>query len=99
VSAGSWRPAWTAAATKETAQLRERLVFLPRLAPDGWPDTGDDALLDQLEEWLAPFLTDARSLDHLKRLDLEQVLLTWVGWDRRPEDPLKAEATGRTRPP
>jgi len=69
--------------TKETAQLRERLVFLHRLAPDDWPDAGDVALLDQLEEWLAPFLTDARSLDDLKRLDLEQVLLTWVGWDRR----------------
>lgn len=69
--------------TKETAQLRERLAFLHRLEPDDWPDASDDALLDRLEDWLAPFLTDARSLDDLKRLDLEQVLLTWVGWDRR----------------
>ncbi len=69
--------------TKDTAQLRERLVFLHRLEPDDWPDASDDALLDQLEDWLAPFLTDARSLDDLRRLDLEQILLTWVGWDRR----------------
>ncbi|MEQ9400969.1 MAG: ATP-dependent helicase HrpB [Longimicrobiales bacterium] len=72
---------WTA----DTDQLRQRIAFLHDLHPEAWPDTSEAALLDGLESWLGPFLAGMRALDDLRRLDLNQVLLTDVGWDRAAE--------------
>lgn len=69
--------------SKKTRQLRERLEFLGRHDPEGWPDASEEALEASLEEWLLPFLSGARRLSDVKKVDLGQALLTWVGWDRR----------------
>jgi ATP-dependent helicase HrpB len=50
--------------------------------PDRWPDLGDEALLVDLDEWLAPMLVGARSRRDLDRLDLLTTLRTRLGWDR-----------------
>jgi ATP-dependent helicase HrpB len=39
-------------------------------AETGWPDVTDDTLLNTLETWLAPYLTNISSLPQLKRVDL-----------------------------
>jgi ATP-dependent helicase HrpB len=70
---------WTAA----TTQLRERIAFLHHLDPESWPDAGEEALTETLEDWLAPFLGGMRSLADLKRVPLDQALLSAVGWDRK----------------
>lgn len=44
----------------EAAQLRMRLDFLYQQQPDIWPDVSETALLGQLEEWLLPFLMQAK---------------------------------------
>ncbi|MGK7312416.1 MAG: ATP-dependent helicase HrpB [Candidatus Longimicrobiales bacterium M2_2A_002] len=69
--------------SKKTRQLQERLAFLGRHDPGTWPEASDDALMAALEEWLLPFVSGLKRLDDLKRVDLEQALLSWVGWDRR----------------
>jgi ATP-dependent helicase HrpB len=75
--------------SRETRQLRERLAFLHRLEPDGWPDTSEEALLRDLGAWLTPFLAGFRALDDLRRLDLDEALLARVPWeDRRALDQL-----------
>ena len=47
---------------EQAAALRERARFARQHQPD-IPDLCDRALLDRLEEWLAPLLTGRRSLD------------------------------------
>ncbi len=51
--------------SKEAIQLRERIGFLHRTIGDPWPDVGDAALLSRLDEWFAPFQSDARGLSDI----------------------------------
>lgn len=62
--------------------LRQRVAFL-RTLDSAWPDWGDAALLASLEAWLAPHLAGARRRDDLARLDLHDILLAALPWDRR----------------
>lgn len=78
--------------SSEAVQLYARLAFLHRTLPDaGWPDVADAALLAQPDEWLGPWLTGVRSLDDLKRLDLQAMLRIWVGGKSRELDRLAPE--------
>ena len=61
-------------------QARNR--FLHRLDP-AWPDFSDDALLADLEAWLAPFLGGAARRAHLARLDLAAALAARLDWSRQ----------------
>ena len=51
-------------------QLQARVMLLHSAYPDaGWPDLSDKALIDSLEEWLAPYIggmTTSRQLSDLK---------------------------------
>jgi ATP-dependent helicase HrpB len=49
---------------------------------DRGPDLGDEALLADLDEWLAPMLVGARGRSDLDRLDLLTALRARLGWDR-----------------
>lgn len=69
---------WSEACTN----LRDRIRFLRALDPDAWPDVSDDALLHNLEDWLGPFATGARSHADLGKIDLRQALNALVGWDK-----------------
>ncbi len=67
--------------TKELQQWRARVAFLRRIEDpaSSWPDVSDEALLDNLEHWLGPFLNGVTRLDALQHLDLAgplQALLT-----------------------
>jgi ATP-dependent helicase HrpB len=73
----------------ESAQLRERIAFLHRLDPGGWPDVGDGALLADLEHWLLAPPRRVRSLDELRRIDPGNALGTLLdGRQRRALDEL-----------
>jgi ATP-dependent helicase HrpB len=69
--------------TKDSQQLRSRITFLHTLDGQSWPDASESALLEALEEWLGPFVDGMRSLDDLRRVDLIQALMAWVGWNRK----------------
>lgn len=55
--------------------LLERVGFLHRLDPEGWPGLELDRLLDTLPEWLGPWLGGIRRMAELSRLDMETILL------------------------
>jgi len=55
-------------------QYLARLAWLHQLWPDQWPDVSDTALLDKLEDWLGPFVSNARRLADLKRIPLIDAL-------------------------
>ncbi|QJX46042.1 ATP-dependent helicase HrpB [Hymenobacter taeanensis] len=82
-TAGISRLPWSEAAT----QVRERLAFLQHLAPDNWPSVSDEQLLDELEDWLGPYLTNVKSMAELSRVDLAEALLNRLpgGWAQRQE--------------
>ncbi|MFJ7943655.1 ATP-dependent helicase HrpB [Streptomyces sp. NPDC096354] len=66
--------------TRETGQLRERLVFLHRELGAPWPDVSDGALLARTEEWLEPELSRARRRSDLARIDAGQALRRLLPW-------------------
>lgn len=47
----------------------------------GWPRVDQQALLDNLDNWLGPFLDNVNSLQDLKKLDLNRILQTLLPWD------------------
>ena len=61
--------------------LRERLAWLHARQPETYPDVSDDALLEGLETWLAPFLTGLRSLAELRGDRLRDALTSLLDWE------------------
>jgi ATP-dependent helicase HrpB len=80
---------WTDAAR----ELQARIGFLHRLAPNEWPDSGDEALLATLGDWLAPWLEGMSRLAHLRRLDLHAALRARLSWTQQRELDELAPAT------
>nr|WP_174826477.1 ATP-dependent helicase HrpB [Rhizobium ruizarguesonis] len=64
--------------SKEAVQLRERIGFLHRTIGEPWPDVSDDALLSRLDEWFAPFQTEARGLSEISAAGLSNGLMSLV---------------------
>ena len=71
--------------TKDLLQWRARVEFLRRVEgmDATWPDLSDGALLDRVEEWLAPHLTTLTRLDQLQRMDLASPLQGLLTWQQR----------------
>jgi ATP-dependent helicase HrpB len=69
---------WTA----DLRAWRARNLFLHRL-DHSWPDVSDAALLDGLEDWLAPFLGGAMRRAHLARVDLGAALSARLDWTQK----------------
>jgi ATP-dependent helicase HrpB len=70
---------WSDAARK----LLHRVRFLARQRPADWPDWSEQSLLADLEEWLAPYLAGMSRAAHWQRLDLHEILLSRLAWERR----------------
>lgn len=57
------------------APLRARVAFARSVDPDGgWPDLTDEALLRDLDRWLAPFLAGATSRRDVEAVDVTAAL-------------------------
>lgn len=50
---------------------------------DNWPSWQEVDLLANLSKWLAPFLSDVRTLKQLKNVDLQQILLSTIDWQQQ----------------
>jgi ATP-dependent helicase HrpB len=66
----------------EAAALRARVAFL-RTADPGVPDLSDAALLDCLEDWLAPALAGRRTLREVSPAALRDALTALIPWERQ----------------
>ncbi|MEE8124420.1 MAG: ATP-dependent helicase HrpB [Nitrospirales bacterium] len=62
-----------------------RVQFLHRVqGPEaGWADVSDNQLLQTLEQWLSPYLTNLTSLDQLKTIDLTWPLHALLSQEQR----------------
>lgn len=67
---------WSAA----SIALRRRVEFLHQQVGEPWPDWSATALTATIEDWLAPYLHDATSKQHLERLDLTTILRAQLPW-------------------
>lgn len=79
VAAQDLRPlAWTDA----TRQLRARVALMRDIEPDaGWPDLGDNALKDAVQEWLTPHLAGITRLSDVGTLDMHAILRGLIPWE------------------
>lgn len=65
-----------------TEGLRARVNFLHRIGED-LPELSDEWLLNNLDEWLAPWLKGMTRLDHLKKLDMKNIILGMLTWEQQ----------------
>jgi ATP-dependent helicase HrpB len=71
---------WSEAAQR----LRARVAWLRTImAPTDLPDVSDQALLDSMEQWLAPTLHGKRKLDALSPSELSDALVSLLDWPQR----------------
>ena len=70
--------------TRSLEQWRARVMLLHRVysreGTNAWPDLGDQALLESLEDWLLPYLSDVRRLQDFQALDLKSILQALLPW-------------------
>ncbi|MFK8024778.1 MAG: ATP-dependent helicase HrpB [Ilumatobacter sp.] len=67
---------WSATAVR----LRQRVEFLHRNVGEPWPDWSVDALVDAVDQWLAPYLPGAVGRRDLDGLDVAMVLRSQLPW-------------------
>ena len=64
--------------------LQTRVLCLRRWESEGgWPDLSDQALLREMEQWLAPWVEGVTGIAQLGRLDLTAILRQGLGWERQ----------------
>jgi len=69
--------------TDHARQLQHRIQFLHQHLGDDWPDVSDEALLDDLDDWLLPHLYGMKRADDLRQLNLPQILRDRLTYDQR----------------
>ncbi len=66
----------------QTLQLIERVKCAKEWLPDlDWPDFSSEALLEQVESWLLPYLHGVTTAKKLVKLSLSDMLEAYLGWD------------------
>ncbi|WP_114240433.1 ATP-dependent helicase HrpB [Dyella sp. C9] len=71
---------WSENARRLRARMQALRIWLPEL---GLPDVSDAALLDTLEDWLAPYLDGKRRFDALSAEELSQALGSLFDYEQR----------------
>jgi ATP-dependent helicase HrpB len=71
---------WSENAHRLRARMQALRAWMPEL---GLPDVSDDALLETLDDWLAPYLTGKRSLGALGADELSQALGSLFDYEQR----------------
>jgi ATP-dependent RNA helicase HrpB len=71
--------------TKTLRQWRTRAHFVGRMFKEDreWPDMSDQGLLDELETWLAPYLSGVTRLRDVTRAKLKEALDARLTWHQR----------------
>ncbi len=84
--------------TREARSLQARILLLREHMPElAWPDCSDQALLNNLAEWLGPYLSGITRRQHLTDLDMTAVLKNRLDW--KLQQMLDAQAPTHIRVP
>jgi ATP-dependent helicase HrpB len=75
-------------------RLRGRMAWLHARLGDPWPDVSDLALMERLEDWLAPGMEHVRTI---RQVDVAEALLGLLDWQARRQ--LETEAPERFETP
>jgi ATP-dependent helicase HrpB len=68
---------------KESRQLQARVNCLRSWQPnEPWPDLRDNELIGDLS-WLTPYLADISKAEQLKQLNLQEIFMNMLGWERQ----------------
>ena len=68
--------------TDPARQLQRRVALMRAIEPEaGWPDLGDEALLETIDDWLPPYLAGIVRLSDLQGLNLHDILRGLLPWD------------------
>lgn len=69
--------------SENTLQWQARVQSLHLWRPEEeWPDVSDAALLEHLEDWLAPHLQGVNRRADFQKIDLQNALLSLLPWDK-----------------
>ncbi len=69
---------------KQSKSLQARVETVRNFHPEGyWPDLSNENLLLTLDQWLAPFMEDVRSLKQLGGLNLKIILEAMLDWQQK----------------
>ena len=69
---------------KEVTQWQNRVLSLRKWNPkENWPDVSTTTLLESNSEWLAPYLTQVKKPEDLKRINLKDVLQHHLDFDKQ----------------
>ena len=63
-------------------RLQSRVAFVRSSDPDGWPDLSEAALLERLDDWLAPLLESVTALGQLKAAAVEAAVAALLTWEQ-----------------
>ena len=68
----------------EISNWQNRLISMKKWRPeDSWPDVSREGLLENIEEWLAPFLGTIRKREDFKKLELKNILNNILSWQQQ----------------
>jgi ATP-dependent helicase HrpB len=70
--------------SKEALSLKERVNFVNQHSFD-FPNFSDDYLAENMDKWLAPYIMGINSLRGLKGIDLHNILLGLLSYERTQE--------------
>lgn len=70
---------WNDKVRELQARMESMRLWQPKT---GWPDVSDAFLAQNLEQWLALYLTGMRSTEQLKKLDLFSILAALLNWQQ-----------------
>ena len=65
------------------AQLLTRMSLAYRYFPGEFPQLSEHALLESLDQWLAPYLNGVKNIDQLKKVDLVEPLKNFFDWNQQ----------------
>ncbi|MBD1555560.1 ATP-dependent helicase HrpB [Vibrio sp. S9_S30] len=65
----------------KSQRLLQRILCCKTWLPEeAWPDVSDSGLIDNLTEWLLPFMNGVSNMKTLKKVDMHQALTAYLGW-------------------
>lgn len=84
--------------TREAKTVQARILLLREHLPNlAWPDCSDKAMLQNLDEWLGPYLDGITQRKNLSALNMESILINQLDWNLKQQ--LDKEAPTHIRVP